>query len=33
MKVIIKRYLANGYSVEETSRIIHSPIEFVEMYK
>lgn len=27
MKVIVKRYLANGYSVEETSRIIHSPIE------
>ncbi len=33
MKVIVKRYLANGYSVEETSRIVHSPIEFVEMYK
>jgi catechol 2,3-dioxygenase-like lactoylglutathione lyase family enzyme len=33
MAVIAKRYLAEGYSVEETSKIIQHPIEFVEMYK
>lgn len=33
MEVIVKRYIADGYSVEETSKIIQSPIEFVEMYK
>lgn len=31
--VIVKRYLADGYSVEETSKITQSPIEFVKMYK
>lgn len=30
MAVIAKRYLAEGYSIEETSRIIQHPIEFVE---
>lgn len=33
MEVIVKRYLAEGYSVEETSKIIQSPIEFVKMYE
>ncbi len=33
MAVIAKRYLREGYSVEETSKIIQHPIEFVEMYK
>jgi len=33
MAVIAKRYLAEGYSIEETSKIIQHPIEFVEMYK
>ena len=33
MAVIAKRYLSEGYSVEETSKIIQHPIEFVEMYK
>ena len=33
MTVIAKRYLANGYSIEETSKIIQHPIEFVEMWK
>lgn len=33
MEVIVKRYLAKGYFVEEISRIIQSPIEFVKMYK
>lgn len=33
MAVIAKRYLAKGYSVEETSKIIQHPIEFLEMYK
>lgn len=33
MAVIAKRYLAEGYSVEETSTIIQHPIEFVEMHK
>ncbi|NFN86211.1 glyoxalase/bleomycin resistance/dioxygenase family protein [Clostridium sporogenes] len=31
MSVIAKRYLDEGYSVEETSKIIQRPIEFVEM--
>ena len=31
MAVIAKRYLAEGYSIEETSKIIQHPIEFVEM--
>lgn len=31
MVVIAKRYLDKGYSVEETSKIIQHPIEFVEM--
>lgn len=31
MSVIAKRYLDEGYSVEETSKIIQHPIEFVEM--
>lgn len=33
MAVIAKCYLSEGYSVEETSKIIQHPIEFVEMYK
>lgn len=33
MAVIAKRYLHEGYSVEETSKIIQHPIEFVEMCK
>lgn len=33
MAVIAKRYLAEGYSIEETSKIIQHPIEFVEMCK
>ncbi|NFV13012.1 glyoxalase/bleomycin resistance/dioxygenase family protein [Clostridium sporogenes] len=31
MAIIVKRYLDEGYSVEETSKIIQHPIEFVEM--
>lgn len=31
MAVIAKRYLADGYSIEETSKIIQHPIEFVKM--
>lgn len=31
MEIIAKRYLYEGYSVEETSKIIMHPIEFVEM--
>ncbi|PIH04770.1 glyoxalase/bleomycin resistance/dioxygenase family protein [Clostridium combesii] len=31
MAVIAKRYLDEGYSIEETSKIIQHPIEFVEM--
>lgn len=31
MSVIAKRYLTEGYSIEETSKIIQHPIEFVEM--
>lgn len=30
MEVIVKRYLADGYSVEETAKIIQSPIEYVK---
>lgn len=30
MVVIAKRYLSDGYSIEETSKIIQHPIEFVE---
>ncbi|WP_434297955.1 glyoxalase/bleomycin resistance/dioxygenase family protein [Clostridium sporogenes] len=33
MAVIAKRYLDEGYSIEETSKIIQHPIEFVEMCK
>jgi Lactoylglutathione lyase and related lyases len=33
MAVIARRYLSNGYSVEETSRIIQHPIEFIETCK
>lgn len=31
MTVIAKRYLEQGYSIQETARIIQHPIEFVEM--
>lgn len=30
MEVIAKRYLAAGYSVEETAEIIHHPVNFVK---
>lgn len=33
MAVIVQRYLFDGYSVEETARIIQHPVEFVEMCK
>lgn len=33
MAVIARRYLSDGYTVEETSKIIQHPIEFVEMCK
>lgn len=33
MGVVAKRYLDEGYSVEETSEIIQHPTEFVEMFK
>ncbi len=33
MAVIAKRYLDEGYSIEETSKIIQHPIEFVKMCK
>lgn len=33
MKVIARRYLNEGYSVAETSKIIQHPIEFVESCK
>lgn len=33
MAVIVRRYLAEGYSIDETSKIIQHPIEFVEMCK
>jgi len=31
MAVVAKRYLSEGYSVEETSNIIQHPIEFVKL--
>ncbi len=33
MSVIARRYLSEGYSVEETAKIIQHPIEFVERSK
>lgn len=33
MAVIARRYLSDGYSVDETSKIIQHPIKFVEMCK
>lgn len=33
MAVIARRYLKDGYSVEETAKIIQHPIEFVKMLK
>lgn len=33
MAVIARRYLAEGYSVEETARIIQHPVELVERYR
>lgn len=33
MAVIARRFLAEGYSVEETAQIIQHPMEFVEMCK
>lgn len=33
MAVIIRRYLAKGYLIEETSGIIQHPIEFFEKFK
>lgn len=33
MAVIAKRYLNDGYSVEETAEIITHPVEFVKMIK
>ena len=33
MAVIAKRYLAEGFTVEETAKIIQHPIEFVEQFK
>lgn len=33
MEVIAKRYLSGGYTVEETSKIIMHPKEFVEKFK
>ncbi|MGG7163390.1 glyoxalase/bleomycin resistance/dioxygenase family protein [Clostridium ihumii] len=33
MTVIARRYLSEGYSIEETSKIIQHPIEFVEKCK
>lgn len=33
MSVIAKRYLAQGYSIEETAKIIQHPVEFVKMCK
>lgn len=33
MAVVAKRYLDEGYSIEETSKIIQHPIEFVEKCK
>ena len=33
MAVIAKRYLGEGFTVEETAKIIQHPIEFVEQFK
>lgn len=33
MTVIAKRYLSEGYSIEETAKMIQHPIEFVRMCK
>ncbi|MTI67978.1 MAG: glyoxalase/bleomycin resistance/dioxygenase family protein [Firmicutes bacterium] len=33
MAVIAKRYLDEGYTIEETSKIIQHPIKFIEMCK
>lgn len=33
MAVIARRYLSDGYSVEETAKIIQHPVEFVELCK
>jgi len=33
MMMIAKRYLKEGYSVEETAKIIQHPLEFIEMCK
>jgi len=33
MEVILRRYFNEGYSVEEISKIVQHPIEYVEMYK
>lgn len=33
MVVIAKRYLKDGYTVEETAKIIQHPVEFVKMVK
>lgn len=33
MAVIAKRYLKDGYTVEETAKIIQHPVEFVKMVK
>jgi len=33
MVVITKKYLKDGYSVEETAKIIQHPVDFVEMCK
>lgn len=30
MEVIVKRYLKEGFSVEETAKIIQHPVDFVE---
>ncbi|MCT4619862.1 MAG: glyoxalase/bleomycin resistance/dioxygenase family protein, partial [Marinisporobacter sp.] len=32
MGVIAKRYLNEGYSIEQTSQMIQHPIEFVKMF-
>lgn len=33
MEVITRRYLSDGFSIEETAKIIQHPVEFVEMCK
>ncbi|NLB52441.1 MAG: hypothetical protein GX808_05830 [Syntrophomonadaceae bacterium] len=33
MAVIARRYLSDGFSIEETAKIIQHPVEFVEMCK